>query len=451
MKIIYIASGAANMYCGSCMHDNALAAAMKAAGEDVSLFPLYTPMRLDEESVGERHIFYGGIEAYLMQKYPRPFFGRDLLLRVAGSQAILRLMPHFDIGSAVDPVANAQLTISMLKGEHGNQRELLQELAHWIKSTYRPDVIHVTNALLIGVVREFKRSLQVPITCGLHGEDIFLEGMPQPYQNEALNIIRERAQDVDRFLAISTYYREMFSTWVGLDRSKVDVVWPGIALTDYRTMPTEATARHPLTIGFLARFVPEKGLHLLVDAFLRLHHSGEFPDLHLIAGGYVSRAYKTYIDGIRKKIQDNHLEDRIQLLGTLERAEKLNFFRKIDVFSVPASYREPKGISILEALASGVPVVQPDHGAYPEWIHATQGGLLHRPNDAVNLAEKLATLLRDLDLRKQLGRTGRQNIFEKFSSECMASGTLHVFRKLVDKRQSSESPKFPLDAFTSLA
>jgi len=103
MKIIYIASGAANMYCGSCMHDNALAAGMKAAGEDVSLFPLYTPMRLDEESVGERQIFYGGIKAYLMQKYPRPFLGRDLLLRVAGSQAILRMMPRFDIGSAVDP------------------------------------------------------------------------------------------------------------------------------------------------------------------------------------------------------------------------------------------------------------------------------------------------------------------------------------------------------------
>ena len=82
-------------------------------------------------------------------------------------------MPHFDIGSAVDPVANAQLTLSMLRGEDGNQRELLQELVQWIKSTYRPDVIHVTNALLIGVVREFKRSLQVPVTCGLHGEDIF--------------------------------------------------------------------------------------------------------------------------------------------------------------------------------------------------------------------------------------------------------------------------------------
>lgn len=451
MKIIYIASGAANMYCGSCMHDNALAAAMKAAGEDVSLFPLYTPMRLDEESVGERRIFYGGIKAYLMQRYPRPFFGRDLLFQVAGSQALLRLMPHFDIGSAVDPVANAELTISMLKGENGNQRELLRELVQWIKSTYQPDVIHVTNALLIGVVREFKRSLQIPITCGLHGEDIFLEGMPQPYQEEALAIIRERAQDVDRFLAISTYYSEMFSKWVGLDRSKIDVVWPGIALKDYRDLPAGPEVSRPLTIGFLARFVPEKGLHLLLDAFIRLQRSGEFPDLQLLAGGYVSRAYKTYIDGIRRKIRDYHLEDRIKLLGTLDRAEKLNFFRQIDVFSVPSPYREPKGIPVLEALASGVPVVQPDHGAYPEWIHATQGGLLYDPNDSVDLAEKLACLLRDAELRKRLGQQGRQSIFENFSSERMASATLDVLRKLAAQTTGSESGKLPLDAITSVA
>ncbi len=430
MKIIYIATGAANMYCGSCMHDNALAAALKAAGEDVSLFPLYTPMRLDEENVGEPQIFYGGIKAYLLQKYPRPFLGRDFLFRMAGSQALLRLMPRFDIGSAVDAQANAEMTVSILKGEEGNQRELLQELVGWIKSTYRPDVIHITNTLLIGVAREFKRSLQIPITCGLHGEDIFLEGMPQPYQNEALGLIRDRAQDVDRFLAISSYYAEMFSNWVGLDRSKIDVVWPGIALDDYRKLTREPSASRPLIIGFFARFVPEKGLHHLVDAFIRLVHSKEFPDLRLIAGGYFSHAYATYIDGIRKTIKSNGLEDQIQLLGTLERAEKLDFFKQIDVFSVPATYREPKGISILEALASGVPVVQPDHGAYPEWVNATQGGLLHRPHDSADLAEKLAILLRDSDLRKRMGEQAQRAAWEKFSSERMATATLEVFQRL---------------------
>jgi len=224
------------------------------------------------------------------------------------------------------------------------------------------------------------------------------------------------------------------------------VVWPGIALNDYRNMAVKGPASHPLTIGFLARFVPEKGLHLLVDAFIRLVRSREFPNLQLIAGGYVSRAYRTYIDGIRKTIKQNGLEERIKLLGTLERAEKLDFFRQIDVFSVPATYREPKGISILEALASGVPVVQPDHGAYPEWVNATQGGLLHRRHDSADLAEKLAILLRDADLRQRMGKQAQQEAWEKFSSERMACSTLEVFQKLCQSEHKS-----PLDSLPALA
>jgi len=430
MKIVYLATGAANMYCGSCMHDNALAAGMKAAGEDVSLFTLYTPMRLDEPSVGEKRILFGGIKTYVAQRFPRPFPGRDLLMRLAGSQTLHRLMPYFDIGSAVDPVANAELTLSMLRGEEGNQKELLQELIAWIKTYYQPDIIHVTNALLIGVVRELKRSLSIPITCGLHGEDIFLEGLPETYREGAIALIRERAQDVDRFLAISSYYGEMFSKWVGIDPARIDVVYPGIALDDYRNLTPVPSSDRPLTIGFLARFVPEKGLHLLLDAFLTLVRSGEFPNLRLIAGGYVSNAYKTYIDGIRHTIKANRLENHVQLFGTLDRSQKLNLFRQMDVFSVPAPYREPKGISILEALASGVPVVQPQHGSYPEWIHATQGGLMFRPHDTADLADKLATLLRDVELRKRLGHQGRQAVFEKFSAEAMATATLDAMRKL---------------------
>ncbi|MCS7009888.1 MAG: glycosyltransferase family 4 protein [Anaerolineales bacterium] len=429
MKIVYIATGAANMYCGSCMHDNALAAALKAAGQDVALFPLYTPMRLDEESVGEKRTFVGGIQAYLLQKYPRPFPGRSLLLKLAGWQPLLNLMTHLDIGSAVDPAANAEMTISMLKGEQGYQSDLIDELVSWVKEHYRPDVVHITNTLLIGLVRPFKQALNVPVTCGLHGEDIFLEGLPKPYQEQALAIIRERAAEVDCFLAISKYYGEMYTRWVGLDPKKVKVVYPGIALNDYRDL-TPDPSPHPPTIGYLARFVPEKGLHLLVDAFIDLHRSGDFPNLRLVAGGYFSRAYQPYVDGIRQTIRKHGLENQVKLLGTLERPEKLNLLRQIDVFSVPAPYREPKGISILEALAAGVPVVQPNHGAYPEWVQETGGGLLHRPNDRADLAEKLALLLRDTALRQQLGKQGRQATFEKFSAERMAASAINVFQSL---------------------
>jgi len=123
----------------------------------------------------------------------------------------------------------------------------------------------------------------------------------------------------------------------------------------------------------------------------------------------------------------------------LERAEKLNFFRSIDLFSVPATYREPKGISILEALAAGVPVVEPDHGAYPEWVDTTQGGILHRPHDSADLAEKLAFLLRNADLRRRMGQRARQAAWEKFSSERMAAATLEVFQQLCNTSEKIPS------------
>ena len=112
MKYAYIATGAANMYCGSCMRDNTLVSAMKTLGHDVVMLPMYTPLRVDEESASEDHVFYGGVEAYLLQQYPQKSIWRDMMLKVVGSQAILRMLPRFDIGSNVDPAQNAEMTLS---------------------------------------------------------------------------------------------------------------------------------------------------------------------------------------------------------------------------------------------------------------------------------------------------------------------------------------------------
>lgn len=67
MKLLSITAGAANMYCGSCLRDNALAAELIARGHDVMLVPLYTPTRTDEPNVSDRHVFFGGVSVYLQQ------------------------------------------------------------------------------------------------------------------------------------------------------------------------------------------------------------------------------------------------------------------------------------------------------------------------------------------------------------------------------------------------
>jgi glycosyltransferase involved in cell wall biosynthesis len=432
MNTAYIATGAANMYCGSCMKDNTLVAAMKSIGHNVTMIPMYTPLRVDEASVSESHVFYGGIEAYLLQKFPQANRFRPLR-RLAGAQALVRLLPQLDIGSAVDPAANAEMTLSMLRGEMGNQHSLLTEMVNWLAAELQPDLIHITNTLISGIAPALKKTLNVPIVCGLHGEDIFLDGLPTPYRQQAIDLIRQNATAVDHFIAISQYYADYFGALIGLDPAKITLVRPGIALRDYFPLTKQPASQ--LTIGYLARISPEKGLHILVEAFIRLHQSGQFPGLRLKAAGYLSRAHRPYVQTIEQRIKEAGLSEYVEIIGTVDRQEKLNFLHSIDLFSVPTVYRDPKGLPVLEALACGTPVVQPDHGAFPEWVQATGGGLLHTPEDPADLAAKLALLLQDAALRETMGQNGRTAVHTHFHAERMAAETTAVYQQLLPTPQ----------------
>jgi glycosyltransferase involved in cell wall biosynthesis len=434
MKYAYLATGAANMYCGSCLRDNTLVAAMQSLGHDTCMIPMYTPLRVDEDSVSEDHVFYGGIEAYLRQRYPRPSFWRDRLLQLAGSQALIRLMPYFDIGTAVDPAQNAELTLSMLRGEAGNQKVLLDEMVSWLKTSLQPDLVHVTNTLISGPVLAIKKALNVPVVCGLHGEDIFIDGLPDPYRSQALDLIRQNAAHIDHFIAISQYYADYFGDLIGIDPAKITLVRPGIALQDYLSLYKKAPDP-ALTIGYLARISPEKGLHLLVEAFIHLCQSGQFPNLRLKAAGYLSRAHAPYVDGIRRRVQQVGLSEQVEIIGTVDRQQKLAFLHSLDVFSVPTIYRDPKGLPVLEALASGVSVVQPDHGAFPELLAATGGGLLHKPEDPIDLSKKLALLLQDAELRQEMRQRGQTAVHTHFSAERMAMETVQVYQQVTQLAQ----------------
>jgi glycosyltransferase involved in cell wall biosynthesis len=404
---------------------------MKALGHDVTMMAMYTPLRVDEESVSEARVFYGGIEAYLLQRFPQRHWWSEPLLKLAGSQTLLNLMPRFDIGSAVDPAQNAELTLSMLRGEMGHQSSLLDEMVQWLTTTVRPDLVHVTNTLISGTVRALKRALNVPIVCGLHGEDIFVDGLPGAYRTQALDFIRANAAEIDHFIAISQYYADTFGRLIGIDPHKITLVRPGIALNDYRESPHEPSPiGKPLTLGYLARISPEKGLHVLVEAFIRLSESGRFPGLRLRAAGYLSRAHARYVEDIHRRVAQAGLTDRVEIIGTVDRQQKLAFLRSLDVFSVPTIYRDPKGLPVLEALASGVPVVQPNHGAFPELVQATGGGLLYNPDDPYSLAETLAQLLSDAALQAKLGQQGRAAVSAHFSAERMARETVQVYQQV---------------------
>src|SRR4051812_9349617 len=202
MRIVYITAGAAGMYCGSCMHDNTLVAALSGAGHEALLVPTYTPIRTDEEDVSQKRVFFGGINVYLEQKLAlfrhTPWF----VDRLFNFPAMLRWVSRFAVRTRAEDLGD--LTVSMLRGGAGRQRKEVAKIVGWLADEVRPEVINLTNALLSGMVPELKARLPgVPILCSLQGDDIFTESLPEPFRGEVLGLIREHCRLIDGFIATS--------------------------------------------------------------------------------------------------------------------------------------------------------------------------------------------------------------------------------------------------------
>ncbi|HKI03833.1 MAG TPA: glycosyltransferase family 4 protein [Thermoanaerobaculia bacterium] len=431
MRIAYIAAGAAGMYCGSCLHDNTLAAALQKMGHEVALVPTYTPLRTEQPGISLDRVFFGALNVYLQQKAaafrhtPEAF---DWLLDRPGLiQRASRL------GASTDPTELGDLTHSILQGEAGFQAKELTKLVGWLRDDFRPDVVHLTNSMFAGFARSLKRELGVPVLCSLQGEDLFLDQLREPWRARVRGVLSERARDVDAFQVNSAWYADFMAEYLGgIDRQRMFVVPLGLTLKGHggepRAEPQAESDR--LTVGYLARICPEKGLHLLVEAFRLL--TERLPgQIHLRVAGYLGERDRRYLEDLEARIAGWGLSGFYERVGEVDRDEKIRFLQSLDVLSVPTAYREPKGLFVLEALANGVPVVQPRHGAFPELIEATGGGLLVEPGSTEDLARGIETLLRDPGLRRELGQRGREAVRDRFDDRAEAEATLRVYERLL--------------------
>jgi glycosyltransferase involved in cell wall biosynthesis len=431
MKIAYVTAGAAGMFCGSCMHDNTLAGALRALGHDTVLIPTYTPIHTDERDNSQQRVFFGGVNVYLEQKYP--WFRRlpRGLTRVFDRPGLLRWVSKFAVD--VDAQNLGELTVSMLKGEHGNQAKEVADLVGWLADDLRPDVVVLTAALLAGVVPELKRRLAVPVVCLLQGDDIYTESLPEPHRSRALGLIRDHCQTIDGFLAPCAYYADFMAGYFGAPRDRINVIPLGLDLAGHGE-PRARPDGPPYQIGYFARVCKEKGFHVLVEAFRILCQTPGAPPCRLRVSGWLGAGQRPFFEEQLGKIQKWGLADRFEYVESPDHASKVRFLQDIDVLSVPTTYREPKGLYVLEALANGVPVVQPRHGSFPELIDATGGGLLVNPDDPADLAAGLRRLLEDAALREELGRKGREAVHRAFTAAAMARRTADVLSQYTATR-----------------
>jgi glycosyltransferase involved in cell wall biosynthesis len=294
----------------------------------------------------------------------------------------------------------------------------------------------------LGMVRMIRERGGPPVVCQLSGEDLFLEKLPPPHYEQARQLLRERAADVDAFVAINHYYADFMADYLAVDRTKIHTIPHGLKLEGHRK-PTTAPSgpptstgsatewRPPRIIGFLARICADKGLHVLVEACEQLAQRTDLPFFELCAAGYLGQGDRPYLEQLQARAAAGPLARRFTYIGELDRREKIAFLQKLDIFSTPTVYRESKGLPALEAMANAVPVVLPDHGSFTEMIADTGGGLLHRPLDPADLAEKIAELLRDPARATQLGLNGQLAIYDRYHAPAMARQTVDLYQDIL--------------------
>lgn len=433
MKIIHLIPGTGNFYCGNCLRDHALAGALRRRGHDVVLVPLYLPVVFDHppdehDRVPLAPMFFGGINVYLQQNFglfrytPRwidRLFNAPALLRLAARQA--HMTQASDLG---------EMTISMLRGEEGRQAKELEKLIDWLAAE-KPDVISISNLLLMGLGHRLRQALAAPVVVSMQGEDTFLDSLDDFSSAQCWDILAARCADADAFLACSKYFGDLMSRRLSLPADKVHVVYNGLDQRQFQPPPSPPTGQ---TIGYLARMHPNKGLEGLVDAFILLKQGGRIPAATLQVAGSMTPEDEPFVEHQRERLRRNGCEADVEFLPNLSTARKVSFLQGLRLLSVPAMYGEAFGLYLIEAMACGVPVVQPRHAAFPELVEASGAGLLCEPDDPGALAAAWEELLLDPERAAELGRAGLEAVSREFSVETMADRVMAVFEEACARR-----------------
>jgi len=383
MKIAYLTAGAAGMICGSCLHDNALAKSLNRLGHDCILIPAYTPIRTDDVDISIDRVFIGGINVYLQQKLPWLANMPKWLDSFLNQSWIIT--PLTKNAGKTSPALLGALTISMLQGTQGRQRKEFRRLLDWLLRDIKPDVMVFSNLLVGGGIPELKRLSQTKVFVTLQGDDIFLDSLPAKFRQQAVELMQGLVSYVDGFIVHSEDYAGRMASLLKIPTSKIHIIPLGIDVTDFRNLNRTQSPKKEFTIGYLARMAPEKGLHRLIDAFISIANRPEAKHVQLKLAGWMGSQHAEFWSEQKAKLDQNGLRHRWEYLGSIDRTKKANFLAAIDLFCVPTTYTEPKGLFLLEAIAAGTPYLQPDHGAFPE---------LHRRTETLSPERPLGTLFK---------------------------------------------------------
>ena len=427
MKIVYISPGVGNtFYCQNCFRDSGLIKCLTDMGYDIVQVPMYLPTNLDYcETVEKTPVFFGAINVYLKEKISFYKYAPMWMERILDSKSLLK----FIAGKAGSTKAEGleEMTISMLRGEDGHQSSELENMVNYLKKEIKPDVVHLSNALLLGLAGRLKKVLDCKVVCSLQDENEWIDLMSLPYQQKIWDLMAKKAENVNLFITASEFYSKKSQKSMKISPKKIQVVNGGVDLRGYRLSPLSLD---PPVLGYLCRMSEYFGLGILVDAFILLKQKEEFKKLKLhLSGGYNSEDRK-HLKKMLNRIKELGYQNDVKIFKKFDEEARISFLQTLTLLSVPVLEGESFGAYMFEALAAGVPVVQPDVGCFPEFVKDTGGGLIYSPNTAEALAAALERLLKDPSRLKKVSLQGRESVLKNFSVEKMSREIVDSYKRL---------------------
>jgi len=432
MRIVQIIPGSGgSFYCGNCMRDSKYIEAIRSQGNDVIIVPMYLPLFPEEENEDAVPVFYGAISLYLKEKFSIFRHLPEWFDKLLNSKPMLKFAAR--MANSTRSGGLEDMTISMLLGEHGRQKEELEKMAEWLKEHYKADIIHISNALLIGLAHKLKEKLNIPVVCTLQDEDVWVDAMNEKFRDETWQLISMKAKDIDLFISVSQYYTSFMKQKLKLDDDKISTLHLGVDPADYiYKSPLEKKKN----IGYLSRLCKENGLDILVDAFILLKQKPKNKDCKLLLTGGHTADDNSFIAEQKKKLKNAGLESDYEIINEFGQESRNKFFDSIVALSVPVRNGEAFGIYLTEAMAAGVPVVQPRLGAFPEIIAVSGGGVVYDVNDGVSLSVALHMLINNDNLLDSLSKNARQSIEKQFNINELSAKLSMIYKETIEKSKS---------------
>ena len=424
MKVAYVTPGSGQrFYCQNCFRDTALLRSLASLGHDAVKVPMYLPSDLEgNANIAETPVFYGAINVFLKEKLPFYRHAPEWIEHLFDSSALLHLAARKS--GSTRATGLEEMTLSMLHGERGRQASELDHLIRYLRNEIAPDVVHLSNSLLLGLAHRLKNDLGTGVVCSLQDENEWVDLMDEHYQSQVWNLMAEKAVDVDLFVTASQFYSNQSQKQLKIPADKIKVIYGGIDLDGYQrsTLPF-----NPPVIGYLCRMSEYFGLGILVDAFIELKKESRFKDLRLYLTGGYSSDDKPFVNRQMKKISECGFAEDVRVFTDFSKDNRIKFLKSLTMLSVPVPTGEAFGAYQVEALAAGVPIVQPNVGCYPEFIEMTKGGVIYEPNTGEKLATAIASLLSDQEKVRKLGEQGRRVVLEQFSMDQMAKNIEGIY------------------------